>query len=158
MAKLFEDFLITVPDEHQAFVAMLHDDLTEQGCALVVKEAKSGYMISYKWQNKSVLNWVFRKAGMLARIYGDHLAQYEDVIAKLPVEMKKKMIDAPNCRRLLDPTACSPKCVMGFVYNLDGEFHQKCRNGGMFFLLSKENTSHIRQIINAELTMRKQSA
>lgn len=155
MAILFEDFLISVPAEHQGFVAALHEKLLAQGCTLVMKEAKSGYAASYQWQKKTVMNWVFRKAGILARIYGDNAGQYEGVLAALPAEMQSKMTAARDCKNLLTPGTCSPTCVKGFVYNLDGALQQKCRNDGMFFLLTNENAQHIEALITAEVAVRK---
>ena len=39
----FKEFLSAVAPEHQAFVEKLNTKLIEQGCVLVIKEAKSGY-------------------------------------------------------------------------------------------------------------------
>lgn len=43
----FREFLSTVAPEYQMFVEKLNNKLIEQGCALVIKEAKSGYTASY---------------------------------------------------------------------------------------------------------------
>jgi hypothetical protein len=45
--------------------------------------------------------------------------------------------------------------VKGFVYNLGGSTYKKCRNDGMFFLLSSETASHIQTLIEAEVAARK---
>lgn len=158
MAKekgLFKEFLSKVAPEHQAFVEKLNDKLIEQGCDLVIKEAKSGYTASYQWGKKTVMNWVFRKSGILARIYGDNAGKYEELIASLPADMQKKMTGSRDCKRLIDPNACSPACVKGFVYALDGDTHKKCRNDGMFFLLTSENAEHIAGLVCAEVIVRK---
>lgn len=151
----FQEFLSAVAPEHQAFVEKLNDKLVELGCNLVIKEAKSGYVASYQLEKKTVMNWVFRKTGLLARIYGDNAAKYEDIIAALPADMQEKMTSSRNCKRLLDPSACSDTCVKGFVYELNGEIHKKCRNDGMFFLLTKETAEHIAELICAEVAVRK---
>ena len=44
----FKEFLSAVAPEHQAFVEKLNTKLIEQGCVLVIKEAKSGYAASYQ--------------------------------------------------------------------------------------------------------------
>ena len=155
MAATFEDFLRNVPEEHKGFVSELHERLTGQGCAAVIKEAKSGYTVSYQWDKKTVMNWVFRKAGILARIYGDHVPKYEEVIAALPVDMQEQMTASRDCKRLLDPAACSDTCVKGFVYNLNGNTYKKCRNGGMFFLLTGETGGYIQRLAEAEVAARK---
>ncbi|TLC98389.1 hypothetical protein DSM106044_04905 [Robinsoniella peoriensis] len=64
----FNEFLMAVTPEHQAFVEKLNNKLIEQGCDLVIKEVKSGYTASYQLKKKTVMNWVFRKSGILARI------------------------------------------------------------------------------------------
>lgn len=151
----FQEFLSAVAPEHQAFVEKLNDKLVELGCNLVIKEAKSGYVASYQLEKKTVMNWVFRKTGLLARIYGDNAAKYEDIIAALPADMQEKMTSSRNCKRLLDPSACSDTCVKGFVYELNGETYKKCRNDGMFFLLTKETAEHIAELICAEVAVRK---
>jgi len=161
MAKekiLFTDFLETVAAEFQSFVAELHNMLSELGCGLVIKEAKSGYAVSYQWNKKTVMNWVFRKSGILARIYGDNAGMYENIIATLPVEMQKKMTAARDCKRLLDPTACSNTCVKGFVYDLKGRIQKKCRNDGMLFILTNETAEHIAALVCAEVAVRKEAS
>lgn len=155
MAITYEDFLMTVPVEHQAFVAGLHDHLIALGCKLNLKAAKSGYVVSYQWNKKTIMNWVFRKAGILARLYGDNAGKYESVIASLPVEMQKKMTGASECKRLHDTAPCSSRCVMGMVYDLNGTTYKKCRYDGMFFLLTEETGPHIRELVSSELEARK---
>ena len=158
MAKekiLFAEFLSTVAPEHQPFVEELNNKLTEQGCDLVIKEAKSGYMVSYQLQKKTIMNWVFRKAGILARIYGDNASKYEDAIAALPAHMQAKMISSRDCKRLIDPNACSATCVKGFTYDLKNDTYKKCRSDGMFFLLTNEAAKHIADLVYAETAARK---
>ena len=43
----FKEFLSAIAPEHQVFVEKLNTELIEQGCDLVIKEAKSGYTASY---------------------------------------------------------------------------------------------------------------
>ncbi len=155
MSVVFEDFLKNVPEVNRAFVSNIHDELLGQGCKLDIKEAKSGYAASYRWDKKTVMNWVFRKTGMLARIYGDNVRRYEAEIAALPADMQAKMTASRDCKRLLNPSECSDTCVMGFVYNLDGNTYKKCRNDGMFFNLSDKTAPHIQKLVCAEVAARK---
>ena len=152
----FEAFLSTVAPEHQAFVEELHRKLVGLDCDLVIKEAKNGYAASYQLKKKTVMNWVFRKSGILARIYGDNVGQYESIIASLPEDMQKKMSASNDCKRLIDPTACSPMCVKGFIYDLNGSTQKKCRYDGMFFLLTNQTTEFIMKLVCAEVDARKQ--
>ena len=154
MAITFEDFLLTVPAEHQPFAFKLDEALGALGCTFSAKEAKSGYVISYQWQKKTVMNWVFRKSGMLARIYGDNAGRYEPLIAALPEDMQTKMTSAPDCRRLIDPSVCSKTCVMGMVYDLNGQTYKKCRVNGMFFPLTAKSAAHIQDLVGAEIAAR----
>ena len=154
----FKEFLSAVAPEYQSFVEKLNNKLIEQGCDLVIKKAKSGYAASYQLEKRTVMNWVFRKSGVLARIYGDNAGKYEDIIATLPAEMQKKMTTSRDCKRLIDPTACSDTCVKGFVYTLNGDTHKKCRNDGMFFLLTNETAEHIARLVCAEVTVRKSAS
>ncbi|WP_044295769.1 hypothetical protein [Robinsoniella peoriensis] len=151
----FKEFLMAVTPEHQAFVEKLNNKLIEQGCDLVIKEVKSGYTASYQLKKKTVMNWVFRKSGILARIYGDNAGKYEDILASLPADMQKEMTTSRDCKRLIDPNACSDTCVKGFVYALNGETHKKCRNDGMFFWLTNETAEHIAGLVCAEVNVRK---
>lgn len=151
----FQEFLATVEAEQQVYVEKLHNKLIEQGCELVIKEAKSGYAASYRLKKKTVMNWVFRKAGIFSRIYGDNACKYEDVIASLPADMQKKMSASRDCKRLADPNACSDTCVKGFVYDLNGCTYKKCRNDGMFFQLTNETAAHIADLVCKEVAVRK---
>ena len=76
----FQDFLNSVSEENQTFVRGLHDELMASGCKVEVKPAKSGYVVSYSLNKKTIANYVFRKKGLLARIYAGHIAQYMDCL------------------------------------------------------------------------------
>ena len=159
MAKTsFNEFLLAVAPEHRVFVEKLNDKLLEQGCELVIKEVKSGYTATYQLEKKTVMNWVFRKTGIWARIYGDNAGRYEEVIAALPADMQKKMTASRDCKRLIDPNACSGTCVKGFVYTLNGDTYKKCRNDGMFFLLTNETAEQIARLVCAEVAARKSAS
>ena len=153
--NLFEEFLSAVAPEHQEFVEKLNNKLIEQGCGLVIKEAKSGYTASYQLDKRTVMNWVFRKSGVWARIYGDNAGKYESIITFLPSDMQKKMTTSRDCKRLIDPTACSDTCVKGFIYALNGDIHKKCRNDGMLFRLTDETADHIAELVCAEVAVRR---
>ncbi|MCR0317376.1 hypothetical protein MKA27_17260 [[Clostridium] innocuum] len=154
----FREFLSAVAPEHQAFIEELNNKLIEQGCNLVIKEAKSGYAASYQLEKKTIMNWVFRKSGILARIYGDNAGKYEDILASLPADMQEKMTASRDCKKLIDPNACSDTCVKGFVYFLNDNIHKKCRNDGMFFLLTNETAEHIARLVCAEAAARKSAS
>lgn len=80
----FEDFIGTVDSDSRDFVRALHDIFTEHGCKLEIKEAKSGYVASYLLNRKTVMNYVFRRKGLLVRIYAGHIAGYMELLESLP--------------------------------------------------------------------------
>lgn len=138
------DFLATVDGDNQTFVNELHDELTRYGCKAEIKLAKSGYVVSYSLNQKTVMNYVFRKKGLMARIYTNHIAQYMDFFDTLPDQMVKAIQRAPICKRLVDPSTCNPKCSMGYDFVLKGERLQKCRNNAFLFLLSEESRPFVK--------------
>ncbi len=116
----FADFLASVDGENQQFVSDLHDELTELGCKAAIKLASNGFVVSYSLNKKTIANYVFRKKGLIVRIYAGHIAQYEDVLDTLPDEMARAVLDAPVCKRMVDPTACNSKCAMGYDFIFKG--------------------------------------
>ena len=150
----FDDFIGTVEPDSKPFVQELHALFMEHGCKLEVKEAKSGYMVSYKLDNKAVMNYVFRKKGMLVRIYANHIGEYMEVLEDLPDSMVKAVHAAPDCKRLTGSDECSPLCAMGCDFLLRGQRLQKCRYNAFFFLVCAENNPSIRAILTGELAER----
>lgn len=147
----FDDFIVTVPVENQEFVKELHDQLLELGCKIEIKSARSGYVVSYLYHKKTVANYVFRKKGMLVRIYGVHVCDYEDVLETLPDEMVHAIQTAPVCKRLIDPNDCNPRCSRGYDFWLKGEHYQKCRNGAFMFLVCPQNNPFIQSLLIREV-------
>lgn len=151
----FDAFLASVDPSLVEFVAALHRDLTEAGCKIEVKEAKSGYLVSYLYNKKALANYVFRKKGMMVRIYGNHIFTYGALLDTLPPEMVSAIQGAPECKRLLRPDDCNPKCAMGYDFILQGQRHQKCRNGAFFFLLCEAHKPYIEAFLKQELAARR---
>ena len=148
---MFDDFMMAVPVENQEFVKELHHKLMELGCRIEIKSAKSGYMVSYIYNKKTVANYVFRKKGMLVRIYGVHVSDYENVLETLPDEMIHTIQTAPICKRLVNPNDCNPRCSMGYDFWLKGEHYQKCRNSAFLFLVCPQNNPSIQSLVLHEV-------
>lgn len=146
----FQDFLATVGGENQKFVSDMHDELTAMGCKVDVKPAKSGYVVSYSLDKKIIANYVFRKKGLIARIYAGHIAQYMEILDTLPDSMVHSIQKAPICKRLIDSSACNQKCSMGYDFILKGERLQRCRNNAFMFLLDDESRPYIRAFLTNE--------
>lgn len=147
----FQDFLAAVDGENQKYVSALHDELTELGCSIEVKLAKSGYVVSYSLNKKTVANYVFRKKGLIARIYAGHIAEYMEILDTLPDAMVGAIQKAPICKRLVDPSACNQRCSMGYDFVLKGERLQRCRNSAFMFLLDEETRPYVRSLLLHEV-------
>lgn len=146
----FEDFIASVNGDNQRFVRELHDELVKLGCKTEVKSAKSGYVVSYILNKKTIANYVFRKKGLMVRIYANHINAYEGLLDPLPGKMAQAVLEAPVCRRLLDPSACNPRCAMGFDFILKGQRLKKCRNSAFMFLLDEESGPYISTLLLSE--------
>lgn len=152
----FENFLNDVNPVNRPFVEGLHAWLLENGCTVKLELAKSGYVVSYAHAaTKRVLaNYVFRKQGVVIRIYADNVDKYEAFLQTMPEAMQKKAIKAPVCRRMLDPTKCNARCPMGYVFTLGGELQKKCRYNSFMFLLDAESNPFIQTFVENELRAR----
>ena len=75
--ELYEAFLTRVEPEHRAFAAELHELFVNNGCTVEIKPTSSGFLVSYKFAStkKAVANFVFRKSGLLLRLYADHASR-----------------------------------------------------------------------------------
>ena len=151
----FEAFFETVPPQDMPAVMHLHENLLKQGCTCEIKEAKSGYVASYAYGKRVLLNYVFRKKGLVMRIYADCVQQYADMLAGLPDAMKKAVTKAPNCRRMEDLSKCNQHCPMGYAFELDGEHLQKCRYNCFLLLMDEQSTPYLQDIVQRELDCRK---
>lgn len=149
-----KDVLASTAEENQEFVQELHNKLMELGCKIDIKTARSGYVVSYGFEKKTVLNYVFRKKGMLARIYGAHVNQYTEILHALPDEMVQSVLAAPPCKRLRDPDSCNPKCSMGYDFWLRDEHCQKCRSSAFMFLVCTQNNPFIQKLLLSEVKAR----
>lgn len=152
----FSDFLNTVPQENTAFVKDINDFLLANDCAASIKEAKSGYVVSYSYvpEKKVMFNYVFRKSGLMIRLYLDNIQQYMEVLDTMPQQMKDLAAKASPCKRMLDPTACNSRCLMGFDFIMDGTRYQNCRNGAFMFPVTKETKPTIETLLRKELEQR----
>lgn len=151
----FEDFLNEVSMDLTEFISQTHDFLLESGCKIEIKLAKSGYVVSYSYNKRVLLNYVFRKSGMLIRIYGAFAHNYAGFLETLPEKMIKAIEEAPVCKRLIDPAACNSKCKMGYDFYLKGSRLQKCQYSCFMFKIDGESARHIRLFLENELNERK---
>lgn len=155
MTEQFEDFFNTVDSCNQPFVLEINDYLLENGCKCEIKSAKSGYVVSYILlkTKRTLATFVCRKSGMKLRMYLEHIAQYEAILNSFPDAMKKEIRKASDCKRLINPDDCNPRCIMGYDFNMDDEHFQKCRNMAFLSTLSAENNPFIYSILKKEVEL-----
>ncbi len=156
MEEKFDLFMKTVDGRFRDFVIQINDYLTEQGCKCEIKNAKSGYVVSYILGStkRTLATFVSRKTGIKLRIYPEHIQEYQSYLNTLPEKMKKEIKKASACKRLINPNDCNPKCVMGYSFEMDGEQYQKCRYMAFMPTLSEENNPFIIQFLKSEMENR----
>ena len=151
----FEDFLMDVNPAYHEFVTSTHGFLLENGCSVKMDMAKNGYLVSYSDKGKRVIaNFVFRKSGLVIRIYGDNAHLYNDFMETLPDGMIKAIEKAPVCKRLMDITKCNSRCRMGYSFMLKGARHHKCQYNSFMFVVNVENIPAISGFLKKELAAR----
>ncbi|NLG04248.1 MAG: hypothetical protein GX567_10545 [Clostridia bacterium] len=155
MDQKFQDFIMTVPAGEQSMVLELDTLFKQYGYECGIEEAKQGYVVSYfkKIGKKKVTiaNFVFRKAGVLIRIYAANIAKYESLLNELPKKMKAGIARAGDCKRLHDPSTCNQRCQAGFTFHMDGVVYKKCRYMAFMPLLCEENDEFILRFVKAEI-------
>jgi len=150
----FEQFFEAVNESNKAFVQSLHNFLLEKGCKVAFEEKKSGYLASYKYGKppRAVLNFIFRKTGMLTRIYGERIGNYPNFLETLPNEMVQSIADAGECKRLTQNT-CSTKCA-GYDFKIGSQHFQKCRYSCFEFHMTDDNNPYIITFVENEINAR----
>lgn len=151
MDENFNLFMETVEERYCAFINLINEYLSDNGCRCNVKLQKSGYVVSYMFGKRTIATFVSRKSGMKLRIYPEHIQEYQGFLDTLPEKVKKEIRKASVCKRLVNPNDCNPKCVMGYTFVLDGEKYQKCRYMAFQPTLSEENNPYIREFLENEL-------
>ena len=157
MANTYEDFLQTVETEHVDFVNQMHEIFMENGCKIEVKDAKQGYVVTYSYMKEkkiiALMNYVFRKSGMMARIYARNVSIYQSTLDLLPESMKKNIIKAGDCKKLTGVSEYSPTCTAGYDFHMDGENYKKCKNSAFFWLINEESKEDTKKMIENELKL-----
>jgi len=157
MSKLnvqFCEYLDTVEKQYQDIVAEINEYLTDNGCKCEIKEAKSGFVVSYIYgtSKRTIASFVSRKTGMKIRIYAEHLAQYADLLDTFPQKMKQEIKKSSVCKRLINPNDCNPKCIKGYDFFMDNEHYQKCRYMAFMPTLNEENNPFIKCFLEKEIS------
>lgn len=155
--ELFDAFLEMVDPQHRAFVCALHELFIQNGCVAEIKPTRSGYLVSCKLihSRKAIANFVFRKSGLLLRIYADCVSSYEALLDSVPDNMLNAIRKAPDCKRLTMSGGCNPKCAMGYDFIVRGDRFQKCRSNAFLFPVNADNGPHLRALLERELAARR---
>ena len=153
----FSSFVEAAGLDHIDFVTILQDYMIENDCKTEIKEAANGYVVSYvhKPSKRTVFNYVFRREGLLIRIYADNVPSYMEILESWPDSMKDTIKKAGVCKRLVDPEACNARCLGGFDFMVDGERQQKCRYGSFMHLLDEEAKPYLKEMVEREVQARK---
>ena len=153
----FDNFMLDVEVWNRAFVEELDAYFAGHGYKRKLEMAKNGYVISYAHPKtkRVVMNYVFRKAGLMARIYADNLGAYVGIVRRMPESIQKALVKASDCKRLMNPPKpCSPTCPMGAAFELNGEMHKKCRYNCFFMLVNEISQPVIRELVENEVRER----
>ena len=151
----FENFIDTVDPKYRDFARQIDIFMQKNGCKLQLKHAKNGYVVSYQHGKKKrvIMNFVFRKSTLFARVYGDNVGHYTDVLHHLPDKMAKALEKASVCKRFDDPSQCSPKCS-GYMFSIGDKQYKKCRYSCFLFAIDEESIPIIRSLLENELKYR----
>lgn len=152
----FSAFVEAAGPQHGEFINWLHAYAMENNFTVDIKDSKNGYVVSYIHAptKRTVANYVFRKKGPMLRIYADNVATRMDILETLPDSMKKTIAKSAACRRMLNPEACNPRCLMGYDFLLEGKREQKCRYGGFMFFLDDETKPYLKEMMEQEISAR----
>jgi len=148
----FEDFLRDVRPEYQAFAAGIHENFLQDSCKVKIESKANGFFVSYAHPKtkRSLLNFIFRKKGLIVRLYPSDISKCADLLDRLPESMEKEIAKAPNCKRMLDPADCNSRCPMGYDISVRGTRYQKCRYNCFMFAVTEESIPFILDFIKLE--------
>ena len=148
----FEDFLMSVNEAHKDFVLTVHETLLREGCKVKIESKASGFFVSYAHPKtkRSLLNFIFRKKGLIVRLYPSDVEKCAQLLDRLPESMEKEIAKACNCKRLIDPADCNSKCPMGYDITIRGTRYQKCRYNCFMFTVTDESVPFIMEFIALE--------
>jgi len=152
MEYQFEDFLSEVDKAHRKFVQGVHDSFVRDSYKVKIESKVSGMFVSYSHPKtkRSIMNFLFRKAGLFTRLYADNFAKYTGLLNKLPEKMEKEITKASLCKRLINPDGCNPKCIKGYDFYIRKNHYQKCRYNCFEFAVTDESIPFLSDLIENE--------
>ena len=149
----FRMFLESVDVKEQRPILDIHEYLTKNNCKCEMKSAKSGYVVSYVLgkPKRTLANFVCRKTGVKIRIYANNVDKYQEILSTFPNQMKKEILKSSDCKRLINPDDCNPKCSMGYTFILDDMECKKCRYMAFMPTVKEDTLTYIMQILDKEI-------
>ena len=141
----FNNFLRAVDPKHQEFVKSTHDTLIAFGCNIKIENKASGYFVRYSHPKtkKSLLNFLFRKKGLLARIYPQTVNT--EIVGNLPNTMIAEIDKQTSC------DMCNEKCPGGYVFSIREQSFNKCRYNAFLFAITDESKPILTDWIKDEI-------
>ena len=150
----FEQFIKALDNDNKPFVSDLHNYLLDNGCKAAFEYKKGGCLASYKYGKppRAAVNFLFRKTGMLTRIYGERIGNYPDFLNTLPCVMVESVKNASICKRLV-LNKCSPSCC-GYDFMIGNEHYKKCQYSCFEFLMTGESNPYMKTFVEHEINGR----
>ena len=148
----FEDFLADVSDCYKAFVNKVHEKLLQDNYRIKIESKASGFLVSYVHpkMKRTILNFLFRKKGLLVRVYGDNCNKYCDVLNRLPESMVRQIDKSGVCKRLVDLESCNSRCATGYDFHIGKNHYQKCRYNCFCLDVDAESIPFLLELIERE--------
>ena len=147
---MFDEFMKAVDPQHKGFVEATHNELIANGYKITIESKASGFFVTYKHPKtkRSLLNFLFRKKGLLARLYPVNKATAipNDITAEMVQEIDKN----PTCKK------CSEKCPKGYKFTIDGQDYDKCWYGAFLLTVTQGSKPILTKWIQDEITKGKQ--
>ena len=148
----FDDFLSAVSADYKDFVLKINEILQNCSYKTKIENKASGFFVSYSHPKtkRNLLNFLFRKNGLLVRLYADNFNKYSDFLDRLPEKMEKEIAKGVLCKRLINPNDCNPKCIMGYDFFIRDANYKKCRYSCFQFAVNSDSIPVLSEFIENE--------
>lgn len=142
----FEEFLLDVPPHLKDFIVSLDEFLQFNKLKLKIERAANGPVASYLYDKKTVFNFVFRKSGMVLRLYANNVYGYQEDISALPKNLLSLLENANVCK------SCNSRCPQGYQFSTD-RVYNICRYSFML-PLELDTAPYLENLIKKEVELR----
>ena len=103
---------------------------------------------------KALLTMRAEQDNLIVKLNLESINDYMGVVMGLPEQLRVDIRDnAWPCNK----ESCNPKCVGGFVFDMDGKTYNKCRGGAFSFTnVSDDDAAHLRTLLELEMAARRE--